>query len=585
MHIPGETDRESQPCSLDGQVWLTADARVDDRTNLIRKLASAGRDVLPDATDGELILHAYHAWEERCVDYLLGDFAFAIWDGRCRRLFCARDHFGVKPFFYARTSACLVFSNTLNCVRLHPAVSTRLNDLSIADFLLFDYNQDPALTAFADVQRLAPAHTLTCSAGTVRVDRYWTLPSDGDIRFRRQEDYVERFKEIWRAAVSDRVRTARVGVLMSGGMDSPAVAAAARKLVSDGPAPRDVRAYTVVVKSLIRDDERYYSGLVAQALEIPVHYVTADDYQLYERWDLPEMHTPEPNHEPWTIALNYDLLQRAAGHSRVMLTGQGGDPAMLGSSTYALSLLTSGAWGRLAADLWHTLSRGKLPRVGFRAHLRHWFGRARPPEPLPGWLNPDLVARLDLGARQEKFTRDEPAKHMRRPEAWRTLRDPSWPYFFDSYDPTATGLPIEHRHPFFDLRVVTYLLAIPPFPWCDHKEVLRRAMVGLLPESVRRRPKTCVSGDPLPAFLAREESSWVDRFEAAPELERYVVRRQVPSLLGETDRGNFHLNLRPLSLNYWLRSRNQVLSRWKESQAEAVSVPRQSCRESLSGSP
>ncbi len=124
-----ESEHEQQPCSLDGQVWITADARIDDRANLIDKLAAHGREASLDVPDVELILHAYHVWGEKCVEHLLGDFAFAIWDGRERRLFCARDHFGVKPFFYAVVGGCFVFSNTLNCVRLHPGVSGRFERL------------------------------------------------------------------------------------------------------------------------------------------------------------------------------------------------------------------------------------------------------------------------------------------------------------------------------------------------------------------------------------------------------------------------------------------------------------------------
>src|SRR5439155_12949958 len=123
-----ESEREQQPCSLDGKVCITADARVDGRDDLIRHLRSKGREIQSSVTDVELILHTYHVWDDDCVQHLIGDFAFAIWDGRQQRLFCARDHFGIKPFYYARLERCLIFSNTLNSIREHPAVSDALND-------------------------------------------------------------------------------------------------------------------------------------------------------------------------------------------------------------------------------------------------------------------------------------------------------------------------------------------------------------------------------------------------------------------------------------------------------------------------
>ena len=101
-----------------------------------------------------------------------------------RHLFCARDHLGVKPLFYAHLGQKLIFSNTLDCIRQHPAVSERLNDLAIADFLLFDLNQDLATTSFADIQRIPPAHSAKWSALGAQLCRYWTLPIDEPLYFR-----------------------------------------------------------------------------------------------------------------------------------------------------------------------------------------------------------------------------------------------------------------------------------------------------------------------------------------------------------------------------------------------------------------
>ena len=115
-------------------------------------------------TDVELILQAYLRWGDDCVQHLLGDFAFGIWDDRHQRLFCARDHFGVKPFYYSQVGDCLLFSNTIACLRQHSQVSSKLNDRTVGDVLLFDLNYDVTTTIFADIQRLPPAHTLTWSS-------------------------------------------------------------------------------------------------------------------------------------------------------------------------------------------------------------------------------------------------------------------------------------------------------------------------------------------------------------------------------------------------------------------------------------
>jgi asparagine synthase (glutamine-hydrolysing) len=246
-----ESESERQPFTLDGRAWIVADARVDARNDLIRKLKARGHENLSaDATDVEFILRAYLVWGEDCVEHLLGDFAFAIWDGPKEKLFCARDHLGVKPFFYAHLGQKLIFSNTLDCIRQHPAVSERLNDVAIADFLLFDLNQEQATTSFADIQRIPPAHVGRWSAGGMQLHRYWTLPIDEPVFFRRDDDYVDHFKELLDQAIDDRLRTKKIAVFMSGGLDSPAITATACRMLRDRSQDGEVRAFTTVIEGL-----------------------------------------------------------------------------------------------------------------------------------------------------------------------------------------------------------------------------------------------------------------------------------------------------------------------------------------------
>jgi asparagine synthase (glutamine-hydrolysing) len=116
----------------------------------------------------------------------------------------------------------------------------------------------------------------------------------------------------------------------------------------------------------------------------------------------------------------------------------------------------------------------------------------------------------------------------------------------------VTGVPLVVAHPFFDVRLVEYLLAIPPMPWCFDKTILRVAMRGVLPESVRLRPKTVAAGDAVVALLRRPAARWVDRFEPVPALRAYVDRDRVPTVHGDDDWTSVWTSLRPLCLNYWL---------------------------------
>lgn len=541
---------ECQPFQL-GELWITADARVDARADLLRRLRAKGHTAAANATDAELILRAYAVWGERCVEQLLGDFAFAIWDERRRTLFCARDHFGIKPFFYAFVGGQFVFSNTLDCVRLHTAISDRLNEQAIGDFLLFDSNQDLRTTVFADVQRLPPAHTLTFAAGEIRLRRYWTLPEGDLIRYRRKHDYIDQFLELLRAAVGDRLRTNRVSVQMSGGLDSPAVAAIAHELLSQRPDGFQMEAHTAVYDRLFPDEERHYAGMVAERLKIPLHFLVADDYLPYAGWNEAGFRQPEPEHNPF-LKHYLDLTRQCGERHRVVLTGSDGDTFFFELPNWYFSFLFKRRqFGRLLFELArYGWTQREFPRVGLRAWLRKRRGDTWQPE-FPIWLNPDFAARLNLKERWREYTREQP-QHPLRPRIYRVLNDPMWSQHFEGYDEGVSGMPVEYRHPLADLRLLEFTLSLPPVPWLMKKELLRKTMRGILPESVCARPKSPLTGSPFVETLKAPQSHWIDQFAPVPILANFVARDSIPHCVGESDDYRLWMNARPLSLNYWL---------------------------------
>ena len=540
-----------QPATLEGRVWITADARIDGQADLIKKLEAAGRTNVPACDDdARLILHAYHAWGERCVEHLLGDFAFAIWDGRSQRLFCARDHFGVKPFYYAHVEGGVVFSNTLDCVRLHPAVGDALNELSVADFLLFGCHHDPTATTFARIRRLAPAHAISHERGTA-VRRYWALPDGGRIRYRKPADYIGHFKALLRAAVEDRIRDSRPAVWMSGGMDSTAIAATAQQVLNARGAPFHLRAYTVVYESLFDDEERRYAEIAARAIGACARYLPADDGLPFDGWDGNGPETPEPSGDPYS-SLYARQLREVAAASRVALSGDGGDEVFWRS--YVVDLVGKVPPLQLAADLARSvLLHRRRPAAGIRARLDEWRGRPSPQPSMPVWLNADFVATHKLQQRFEQAeARSAIGTHALRPEAYRRLTSPFLLSYLEGLDPGTTRVPLEHRWPFLDLRLVDYLLAIPPLPWCIDKRLLRVAMQSTLPESVLGRAKAPLGDDPLRVHLRRGDWSRLDRFVAEPQLPRFVNVSAIPSAASMAAGQNLWQDVRPLCLNYWL---------------------------------
>jgi asparagine synthase (glutamine-hydrolysing) len=465
----------------------------------------------------EQIFQAYETWGERCVEHLTGDFAFAIWDRRARRLFCARDHFGVKPFFFARMGESFVFSNTLNVLRLDPRVSDELNETAVGDYLAFGVNQDLTTTIFRDIQRLPAGHTLTISQGSLTTRRYWAPVVKDEIRFRDEQSYVDRFSELLTAATKDRLRTDRVSISMSGGLDSTSLAVIARDLLADKEG-QAVHAYSNVYDKLIPDEERHYSTLAASSIGIPIHHNEADKYGLFEG----ELNQAEPFLISPLGGQFDDLLRLMAGHGRVALTGYDGD-----------ALMNESLRSRLR---------------GFLAGIR------RTKEKLifcPRWIDESFAQRIKLKERVREYWSKPPVdKH--RPATLRALQSKLWTPLLEGYDPGATRLSLEVRHPFLDVRLVEYILAIPTNPWCVNKHILRRAMKGRLPAAVINRPKTPLAADPALQLSRHASVRWLDSFEVSPLLMRFVNLRLRRSLAEEESPEALWANLRLFALNHWL---------------------------------
>jgi asparagine synthase (glutamine-hydrolysing) len=549
------SEDDGQPLSLDGQTWIVSDARVDGRRDLIATLQPRDYDSLAEATDAELILRAYHAWGEKCLEHLIGDFVFAIWNSRTRSLFCARDQMGIKPFFYAHLGPLFIFSNTLDCIRQHPAVSDRLNDLSIADFLLFDLIQDASATAFAEIQRLPPAHSLLCEQDALSIRRYWQPSITSTVHYRRAADYVDRFNELLDTAVADRLRAKSACIFMSGGLDSPTVAASAMRVSARSGGTCSPWAYTQVFDSLIPHDERHYAGLVADALKIPIEYRADDHLRLFQFAEQPEYRSPEPVHTAWPDVTT-DQLRRVETVSRVVLTGYGADPLFSSRITvHFRELLRQKRFDRALADAARYLTvEGRLSRLYLRTRWRILFApRQAQFGFLPPWLNDDFARRLNLRDRWEHFAATVLPGNAVRPEAHEVTFAPFWPDLFNSHDAGVTGVPVEVRHPFFDLRLMNYLLALPRLPWCCDKELLREAARGVLPDAVRLRRKSPLRADPLLRLLQRPEAVGINRFVPLPELGRYIAPDRIPQTIDTKDVWSAWVHLGPLSLNYWLR--------------------------------
>jgi asparagine synthase (glutamine-hydrolysing) len=555
-----ESVRELQPANLGEQFWITADARIDCRDELNRKFEKAEPNYRRVTTDSELILQAYALWGEECVRHLRGDFAFAIWDARRKTLFCARDQFGLKPFYYAEVGEVFIFSNTLNCVRMHPEVSDELNDRAIGDFLLFGLNCEPTTTTFRDIRRLPPAHRLSVSAEGVRIQQYWSAPTHGTIRYRHADEYVEHFQYLLQAAVADRLRIDRAGILLSGGLDSAALAASAREISGNPSDAADLRAYTLIYEPLISDRDGAHAQKVADFLNIPIQFLEIDALKLFERWNDPELSSPEPVDDPLFAGLfdQYKMIERDC---RVALCGEGSDNLLhFQMLPYAKHMLRTQDFRGLLREVPRYLWLRPSVWPGIRRRLKGAVGKDSKAPLFPRWLDPDFARRLDLKGRWKEWS-ELPAyqPHPVRPKAQASLSIPHWANMFEQESPGVTHCLVETRYPFLDLRVVDYLLALPPFPFCFEKSLLRDAMAGRLPESCRLRAKATPSFDPLSQCLQQGKASeLLEQVQWSADMNGYVMHSALEAQRREGHPEQIALDVRPACLNFWLQSSRRV---------------------------
>lgn len=538
-----ETDGRPQIASLDGNTWIAGDVRIDDRETLFAKLP-ASTETLRTCSSSELVLHAYAKWGEACLEHLLGDFSFVLWDAGRKRVFGARDHLGVKPFFYAQVGQCLIVSNTLDCVRQIPIVSVELNEHAIGDLLIAGTNGNPAATFFENINRLRPAHRLIAEPDGSRTDRYWTLQIDDPVYYKQANDYVDRFHELLRAAVSDRLPDGPLGIMMSGGLDSPAVAAAAVQLGAS------TSAFTSVYDRLIPDQERYYAGLVADHIGIPIYYNVRDDEPWGWNSHSRPIHTPEPSPDPLSLIASRSYTRELATKARVFFFGDGPDAALQYEwKAHLYYLVHTRRPVRLAQDL--ALHFKAFKRVPLIPTLPQMWRERRSNQPdwyeqsIPAWLNPNFEARLRLRERMVELQREVFSPHPVRPKSYASFAAdfPMCGGGNDGYGGTA----LEELHPLGDLRLVRFLLAVPAIPWCREKYLVRTALKGILPEAVRLRPKAPLAGFP---YLNRARCSPRPDLASIRELERYVDLTKLPRWPGK-DRGELDYFMRVVSLHYW----------------------------------
>lgn len=532
LHTTAESLREKQPL-LDeqGALCLTFDGRVDNGSELRAALQSRGLPPQAD-TDAELVLRAYACWGEDCPQHILGDFAFAIWDGRNRKLFCARDALGIKPFYYYVDQHTFVFGSELRQLFEGATIRCEPNEGMIGEYLANAITSREE-TLYRGILRLPPAHCLRVQHGQLQLRRYWDADPARKIRYRTDAEYAEHFMEIFMEAVRCRLRShGGIGAELSGGLDSSSVVSAVQSLQREGKAlGANVETFSLVFPGLACDESDYIEDVIRKS-GVKFNFVHPYEPKASCHEEYVQRHRDFPGYPGNYMWNAIRTLARDRGF-RVHLTGLGGDDWLTGSDFAYAELLRrcrirelirrarvdsrlAGAPGIISA-LSLALRQGLPPLLppGMRQAIRGILRR----EGIPKWINPQFARRIHLRER----LRQKPDQHIFSSHAqrdqYRWLNSGYLVHSFEYDDRSAAEAAFEMRHPFHDRRMVEFALALPQEQlWRQDqtKFVLRQAMRGLLPERVRQRSsKADFSHSVVQAFQARGDESVFDSLATA----------------------------------------------------------------------
>lgn len=572
-----ESANETQPITRHG-VSIASFTYLTERGALFDKLKSAAcewsdpLERIDHIPDSELILNAYLTWNTGCVEHLRGDFAFMIWDSNRQQVFCARDYFGTRVLYYADVhhpdyGRVLIVSTELMAIRLHPLVSSELDQQAVGDFLVSGSSLwiDKTKTTYAAIRQIDAKHTLTADKSGLQTQQFWELPVQRTpLKYPTEADYVQHYRRIVTEIVRDRMRSDKVVVSMSGGLDSTTIAVLASQLIERGEVNAELRVLCATYDRIMPDTEAYYAGLVARKFNLSIEYLPQDHFRIVNPLPL------GVNLSQGYVDGGTELARIASERGKLMLGGDGSDEILLLTPLWdVLRFLPPLEAISLYRWMWQFQKR-RPPLTGLLPYLRMKFDRRehalrqqfkeRARSRYPVWLNPDFEREYNLRERWETMINWQPAQTtpMLQPEAYKRLIQYTSVGVGES--PTQHGFtPSLAMMPFLDLRLVEFALSLPPQPFNHNKYILRQAMRGTLPDEVVNRPKTPL-GALIPSLLSQPNMEWIDQWDAVPELHQYVIRERVPTIIGADLAKMFtQIQLRPLSLNQWLQRYRVIL--------------------------
>jgi len=502
-------------CNEDESLWIVCNGEIYNYLELRQQLIAQGHS-FRSHSDIEVILHLYEDEGPECVKWLNGMFAFAIWDARKRLLFGARDHFGIKPYYYFLNDGCFGFASEIKALFETGLIQPQLNPTGLADYLTFQFCLGEK-TLFKDIYKLLPGHILIMTSdGALDVKKYW------DLDFTIDTDHTERYFEhqllrLLEDAVRLQLRAdVPVGAHLSGGLDSSTITCLASSLLGI-----PIKTFSGGFKDLPQYDETPYARIVADKVGTEHYEVfpTADDFVEV----IPRLiyYMDEPAAGPGLFP-QFFVSKLASQHLKVVLGGQGGDETFGGYTRYLIAYLEQclkgGIEGTQEDQKYVVTFESILPNLrqlqGYEPLLCHFWkeGLFEPEDrryfrlidrgySTPGLINPDILPKKQeydsYEAYRELFLSTECRSLINKMTRFdmKTLL----PALLQVEDRTSMAVSLESRVPLLDRRIIELVASMPPmvkYKGGRSKHVFRQVVRHIVPDDIYNR--TDKMGFPVP---------------------------------------------------------------------------------------
>jgi asparagine synthase (glutamine-hydrolysing) len=518
---------------------ITADAIIDNREELF-SLLQIETDTNRCITDSEIILKAFEKWGKECPKYLVGDFAFAIWDEKNKELFCARDHIGKRTFYYYYNNNVFILCTVINPIIEALSTKPELNEKWIVNFLalpLTVHELECNETIYSNIHQLPPACTITLQGEQVSINRYWDpLKEVKPLKLKSDKEYEDAFRKVFFEAVYCRLRcNSEVGVMLSGGLDSGSVACIAAKYLNDKN--KRLKTFSSVPmisykdnlpSYQIADESEYIESIGNYHKNIDIKYCRCEGKNSLSNIEF-IINVFEQPHKIIENLFWYDEIIEEASKSgcKVLLNGQIGNMTVSYGDflTHIITLYKKGKVLKIIKEIdgyssLYKLPKAKVRKIVFRAMLPYSlrkFVSGKVNKPYDKFamtpLNKELLNKWNIERRfNEKGYHIHPKRfvdikgmhtHMVNPVAFSQIASVETKFSL------AHG--IVERDPTSDKRVVEFCLSLPSDQFVrngQERYIIRRAMKGVLPDKVRLN--TCARGFQSADWIQRLQPHWKD---------------------------------------------------------------------------